>query len=642
MASLSAIAARGAYGAAFTAALPGLLVLWARAARIDLPAPRLPIAGAVLAAGGICLMFAGWWALWFYGGGLPMNAFPPPRHVAKGVYAILAHPIYVGFCAATAGAALAAGSPAGLWLVTPAVALSCAALVLGFESHELRARFGTRLPAPVIALPPTSPTPALARDRVTALALIAVPWTVLYGAVVLLGAPGDAFATDLALEARLAVLEEAELVYWSTYLFVLLSVLAPQSRIQARQLVVRGALAIALVFPLYFMLPLVTPPRQFVPHGPLGALLAHERAFDTAAGAFPSFHVLWALLAAEAWADRGPAARGFARAWAWLIALSCLLTGMHSLLDVIAAFAAFALIVRVARLWEALRALSERAANRWREWRTGPVRILEYGFWAAIANLIGLSMVAAMLGPGHVVLLMITASAGIAGALIAAQLLDRPEKEARPFGFHGGLLGIVLAVAAASLLGTPHEEAWLTLAGYCSAAPFVQALGRVRCLMQGCCHGAVAPAGVGIRYRAPLSRVTRAGLAGVPIHPAPLYSILWNGAIALVVLRLWSLHVAAPLLCGVYLMLSGLGRFVEESYRGEPGTFVVAGLRIYQWIAAGTLIAGAVLTALPGVRVPGPGLDHASFLAAAIFAAFTWIAYGVDFPEKRFRFARLA
>jgi hypothetical protein len=348
------------------------------------------------------------------------------------------------------------------------------------------------------------------------------------------------------------------------------------------------------------------------------------------------------LLAAEAWADRGPAARVFARAWAWLIALSCLLTGMHSLLDVFAAFAAFALIVRAARLWEGLRALSERAANRWREWRTGPVRILEYGFWAAIANLIGLSMVAAMLGPGHVVLLMITASAGIAGALIAGQLLDRPEKQARPFGFHGGLLGIVLAVAAASLLGTPREEAWLTLAGYCSAAPFVQALGRVRCLMQGCCHGAAAPAGVGIRYRAPLSRVTRAGFAGVPIHPTPLYSILWNGVIALAVLRLWSLHVAAPLLCGVYLMLSGLGRFVEESYRGEPGTFVVAGLRIYQWIAAGTLIAGAVLTALPGVRVAGPDLDRASVLAAAIFAAFTWIAYGVDFPEKRFRFARLA
>ena len=111
---------------------------------------------------------------------------------------------------------------------------------------------------------------------------------------------------------------------------------------------------------------------------------------------------------------------------------------------------------------------------------------------------------------------------------------------------------------------------------------------------------------------------------------------------ALVMLRLWSLHVAAPLLCGVYLMLSGLGRFVEESYRGEPGTLVVAGLRIYQWIAAGTLIAGAALTALPGIRVAGLGLDRASVLAAAIFAAFTWIAYGVDFPEKRFRFARLA
>jgi protein-S-isoprenylcysteine O-methyltransferase Ste14 len=642
MASLSAVAARGAYGAAFSALLPALLVFWARAAPVDLPVPHLPGAGLLIAAAGAGLMAAGWLALWIDGGGLPMNAFPPERLASRGPYALCAHPIYVGFCTAAAGVALATGSAAGLWLVTPAIGLACAALVLGHEAPSLRSRFGAGVPAPILALPPASHSLARPRDRLAVALLIGVPWTVLYGAVVLLGPASDAVATWLPLERSLPVMEEAELIYGSTYLFVLLALLAPRSRADARRLAVRGSLAIALVFPLYFLLPLAAPPKPFVPHGPLGELLAAERALDTPGGAFPSFHVVWALLAADAWAQRTRFAGRIARAWAYLIAASCVLTGMHSLLDVLAAFGAYALIVRARLFWEGVRGLAERTANRWREWRIGPVRLLEYGAWAALANLIGVSLVSAMIGPGHVTLVMITAAAGIGGALLAGQVLDRPRPEARPFGFYGGLLGIVLAAAMAPLCGTPREDTWLLLSGYCAAGPFVQALGRVRCLIQGCCHGRMADDAVGILCRSPLSRVTKAGLAGVPIHPTPLYSILWNLLVGAAGLRFWSLGVSATFLCGVYLMLSGLGRFVEESYRGEPDTLVIGGLRIYQWFAAGTLIAGAALTAQPGVPLPEPHLDGASFLVATIFAAFTWFAYGVDFPDKKFRFARLA
>jgi prolipoprotein diacylglyceryltransferase len=212
----------------------------------------------------------------------------------------------------------------------------------------------------------------------------------------------------------------------------------------------------------------------------------------------------------------------------------------------------------------------------------------------------------------------------------------------RPFGYFGGLLGIIAAAAAAHSLGTAAPIAWQALAGYCCAAPFLQSFGRVRCLAQGCCHGAPAPEAVGIRYRLAQSRVVRAGLGGVPIHPTPLYSILWNAAVALAVLRLWSLHAQTTLLCGVYLILAGLGRFVEESYRGEPQTEVVAGLRAYQWFAVAMLIAGAALTCLPGAPAPSPRLDSATTWASLTFAAASWIAYGVDFPAKSFRFARLS
>ena len=648
MATLKAargVAFRIGYGALFALALPVLLVLWTRATEraVNLPALHWPAAGSALVVAGVAIIVAGWAGLWNRGGGLPMNAFPPPNLVSTGIYALLAHPIYLGFCLACCGFAVAAGSSSGLWLVTPITALCCAALVLGHEGHDLRMRFGPALPRPVLSLPENSPAPAGPRERVAALLAVAVPWIALYEAAIFVGPPRDSISTFLPFEARLPVFEEAELVYASTYLFVLLAIFAPRTRAQSREWMARGLLANALVFPLYFALPLIAPPRPLAPHGTLGWLLSQERAFDSPAGAFPSFHVLWALLAAEAWSARWPRWRAPLRAWAWLIAASCLATGMHSLLDVLAGAAAFAFVVHAPRVWESLRALAEWTANCWLEWRIGPVRVLGYGFWAALGNLIALSIVAAMVGPGNLALVIATAASGLVGSLLWAQLLERPAREMRPYGFYGGLFGIIAGACVAPLFGTAPERVWVLLAGYCCAAPFVQSLGRVRCLMQGCCHGAPASEAVGIRYFLPSSRVCKAGLGDRPLHPTPLYSILWNGLVALAVLRLWSLRVEAHFLCGIYLVLSGLGRFVEESYRGEPQTPIVLGLRMYQWIAIGTLIAGAVITAVArSATLPSPHLDARSVGAAAGFALVTWLALGVDFPGSRRRFGRLA
>ena len=108
-----------------------------------------------------------------------------------------------------------------------------------------------------------------------------------------------------------------------------------------------------------------------------------------------------------------------------------------------------------------------------------------------------------------------TAAAGLVGAFVGARLFEHPAKEMRPFGFYGGMFGIWAAAAASPLLGVPSADAERLLAGYCAAAPLLQGIGRVRCLMQGCCHGAPASPEVGIGYRLPLSRVTKAGLDAI-------------------------------------------------------------------------------------------------------------------------------
>jgi prolipoprotein diacylglyceryltransferase len=112
---------------------------------------------------------------------------------------------------------------------------------------------------------------------------------------------------------------------------------------------------------------------------------------------------------------------------------------------------------------------------------------------------------------------------------------------------------------------------------------------------------------------------------------------------ALVMARLWFLHSSLSLIAGMFLILSGLGRFVEESYRGEPQTPLKAGLRIYQWMAITSVLAGIFVTMISNTPyAPAPQMNWESIIAAAAFGLWTCFALGVDFPESNKRFTRLA
>jgi prolipoprotein diacylglyceryltransferase len=183
---------------------------------------------------------------------------------------------------------------------------------------------------------------------------------------------------------------------------------------------------------------------------------------------------------------------------------------------------------------------------------------------------------------------------------------------------------------------------WPVLAALVVAAPWIQGIGRLRCLVQGCCHGRPAAHNIGIRYTHSRSRVWRVpSLRGIPVHATPLYSLLWNIVVALVVTRIYLLHAPSAMVGGVYLILSGAGRFVEEAYRGEPQTPIFAGLRLYQWVAVTTLVLGALITTVKNSPTsPWPVL-HASSILVALCGIGAWLLTGVDFPESNRRFARL-
>ena len=591
-----------------------------------------------MAAFGVLVMAAGMLSLWRDGGGLPMNAFPPPRFVQNGIYGLVPHPIYGGFVIACAGVATYSGSASGQWLITPSVALACTALVMGYELPDLRKRFGA--PKSSTWLPRDQAGAPSLLERIRVYLVVLFPWLALFELIGTLGTTQNAFTTYLPVERYFPVIEPAEIFYFSTYAVIVLAPFLAGSGHALRRFAERGLIAMAIVLPLYLLLPFYVPPRPFHASTFISHLLLWERTPRSGFGAFPSFHVVWAFIAASALGETAKWRKLGWWTWAVLVAISCVLTGMHSIVDVLAGVAAFALIARIRDIWLAILRVAERVANSWKEWRIGPVRIINHGGFAAAAALVGAWIVDALLGPGRILITAGIVLCSIVGAALWAQWVEGSPALLRPMGFYGGMLGAFVGAATALLL---KADFWVVCAAVCVAAPWIQALGRLRCLVQGCCHGHATDAVPGIRYTHPRSRVCRlAHLAGVPVHATPVYSILWNLAAAAAMLRLLSLHASATLICGVYLLLSSAGRFVEEAYRGEPQTLVTGGLRLYQWIAIVTAVAGAAITCVPdAATLQISPLRLSSIVLAMGCAAVTWFVTGVDFPESSRRFARL-
>jgi hypothetical protein len=314
---------------------------------------------------------------------------------------------------------------------------------------------------------------------------------------------------------------------------------------------------------------------------------------------------------------------------------------MHAVIDVIMGAVLVPVVLHTKDLWGALRTLTEHIANSWKEWRFGPVRIINHGMYAAIGTLIGLLIVGTLLGPESVGPMFTIACSSLIVSGLWAQFIEGSPSLLRPYGFYGGVIGVVLGTLIVGLFGA---NIWQLLGAFAVAGPVIQSAGRVRCLVQGCCHGRETATNIGIRYTHPRSRVCRlANLRDVPIHATPLYSILWNIFTLIVLVRLWSLHMSPAFLVGVYLILNGIGRFVEEAYRGEPQTPIFGGLRLYQWMAILTVASGAIATTVKtSSAMPLAQFSWMTVGAAVVFGIITWFALGVDFPESNRRFARLA
>ena len=350
--------------------------------------------------------------------------------------------------------------------------------------------------------------------------------------------------------------------------------------------------------------------------------------------------MIWAFLAARYYSGRFKRLQWFWFVLAFLISGSCITTSSHSIPDVLAGFGVFALVVYRVQIWNFILLLCERLANSWKEWRFGSVRIINHGFFGGAGGAAGIFIIGCFLGQQYAVVGFLMGVFAIVGAALWAQFIEGSPKLLRPYGYYGSVAGVI--AGGALIFPLFHLNFFHLLAACAIAAPSIQILGRLRCLIQGCCHGKPSESGSGIRFTHPMSRVNKiAGWAGRPLYPTQLYSIGCNLFTGLFIFRLVNLGVPATFLIGIYFLLNGSGRFVEELYRGEPQTPYWAGMRIYQWIAVVTIILGAFFTTIPSDIIPAFQFNRASLFWSLLMFIFATIAYGVDFPDSNRRFARL-
>jgi protein-S-isoprenylcysteine O-methyltransferase Ste14 len=606
------------YALLFVVVVPALLVVWARLTEESVPLPAvqsLPV-GLMLAFGGALMMVSGMAAIYFYGKGLPMNAYPPARFVVEGVYGLLPHPIYTGFSMLSIGASIAAGSASGLWLVSPTVILGCLALVQGYEKQATRERFGEAAATkPFIHLPANETRPPTLPDRISVYILALLPWLLFYQIAEVVGTAAPNESELSTFESDFFHLDWRALIYQSRYLFIFFVPLVARTTRALREFVVFGAVANGLALLLLIALP-------------DGAVI------------YLASQIVWILLAARIYAQTYASWRNLFSVWAMLTAASGVSTGIHTPADVFLGLALFLAAVKIREIWGRVRSVTERVANSWTEWRFGQVRIINHGIYAGTGAFVALSIIGTLTGPAYVPSILIVTASGVLLSAISAQWIEGSSRLLRPFGWFGGMLGAIIGLFIAKLLG---GSTLLLFAAFCAGAPWGQAGGRLRCLVQGCCHGREAPPEIGIRYVHPSSRVCRLSeLAGVPVHPTPLYSILYNAVTAIVLTRIWLAHGSLALIVGVYFILTGFGRFVEESYRGEPQTPIFGKLRLYQLISILTIVGGILMTmANNSPTAPAPEPNWQAILASAGFGIFVCLAFGVDFPNSNKRFARL-
>jgi phosphatidylglycerol:prolipoprotein diacylglycerol transferase len=179
-------------------------------------------------------------------------------------------------------------------------------------------------------------------------------------------------------------------------------------------------------------------------------------------------------------------------------------------------------------------------------------RVMDLGIWLIIAALVGAKLMLIVVdfdtfrrNPSD--LLSIVRAAGV---------------------FYGGLLA---ALGAALLLVRRYRlPMWTTADLFAPGIAHGHVIGRVGCLMAGCCFGKPADLPWAITFTNPAAALNVGTPLGIPLHPTQLYDAFAELIILMVLLMTERRGRPFPgRTFWLYMLLYGISRFIVEIYRGD-------------------------------------------------------------------------
>jgi phosphatidylglycerol:prolipoprotein diacylglycerol transferase len=193
--------------------------------------------------------------------------------------------------------------------------------------------------------------------------------------------------------------------------------------------------------------------------------------------------------------------------------------------------------------------------------------------------------------------LLIWALVGAKGLLLLVELPRylRDPAELITLVRAGGVFlgGFVAAACAAVILLRRYRLSFLPTADVIiPSLALGHAIGRVGCLLAGCCWGAACDLPWAITYTHPEAAHRLGTPLGIPVHPFPIYSFLFNMALFVLLERLYRRRPRNGSVLATYLILYGIGRFALELTRGDAARgFVLDGLLSTSQLISAILIA---------------------------------------------------
>ena len=156
--------------------------------------------------------------------------------------------------------------------------------------------------------------------------------------------------------------------------------------------------------------------------------------------------------------------------------------------------------------------------------------------------------------------------------------------------FHGGMLGVILAMA---LFAHRRERAWLAVTDFIApCVPTGLAAGRVGNFINGELWGRMADP------QLPWAMVFPQSGSDMPRHPSQLYQFFGEGLLLFVVLWWYARQPRATgQVSGVFLLGYGLMRFAAEYFR-EPDAhlgLLALDMSMGQWLCVPMIAGGALL-----------------------------------------------